>query len=57
MVVLHVLIGFDRSAQEEIRAASEHSLVDRRMQGAGAALGGVLGLLAARLGGTDSVRQ
>jgi hypothetical protein len=46
MVILHVLIGFDRRAQDVIRAASEHVLVGRRMLSAGAALGGVLGLLA-----------
>ena len=46
MYVLHVLIGFDPPAQERIRAAGEHAVAVKRMRGAGAVLGGVLGLLA-----------
>jgi hypothetical protein len=56
MVVLHVQIGFDPQAQEQIREAGEHTVAVRRMQFAGAVLGGVICLLALTWGGLSLVR-
>ena len=43
MYTLHVLVGFDRAAQQRILEARDHTEALNRMQGAGMLLGGVLG--------------
>ncbi len=51
MYTLHLLFGFDKEMEEKIINLADSAVVNRRLERAGIALGGVLGLLALVWGG------